>query len=191
MAIASIPARSVAAGESNGILHRKDWGMTATGGMCGPGVLETRIFGFLLSRIEKAEWPEVPFTTPTKDEAWEREVTVVVWANSELDEERRKTIDRGDGIVAVLLGFGMFGAVAAAVLGWNVSLRFRLFRRRRTNPTLAPMARNWHRSRSCCGGPREKATGSKGVGFVADGLRRTRRSRCALRCQARVWSRFL
>lgn len=47
------------------------------------------------------------------------------------------------------------------------------------------------RVRLSCGGPREKATGSKGVGFVADGLRRTRRSRCALRCQARVWSRFL
>ena len=55
---------------------------------------------FVLSRIEKAEWPEVPFTTPTKDEAWEREVTVVVRANSELDEERRKTIERDYGMKA-------------------------------------------------------------------------------------------
>ena len=74
--------------------------MTATGGMCGPGVLETWIFGFLLSRIKKAEWPEVPFTTPTKDEAWEREVTAVVRANSELYEERRKTIERDYGMKA-------------------------------------------------------------------------------------------
>ena len=55
---------------------------------------------FVLSRIEKAEWPEVPFTKPTKDGAWEREVTVVVRANSELDEERRKTIERDYGMKA-------------------------------------------------------------------------------------------
>lgn len=53
---------------------------------------------FVLSRVEKAEWPGESFTAPAKDEAWENEVTVVLRANSELDEERRNTIERDYGM---------------------------------------------------------------------------------------------
>ncbi|MEO5913778.1 MAG: WYL domain-containing protein [Luteolibacter sp.] len=53
---------------------------------------------FVLSRMEKAEWPGEAFTPAEKDEAWEREVTVVLRANSELDDERRKTIERDYGM---------------------------------------------------------------------------------------------
>jgi predicted DNA-binding transcriptional regulator YafY len=53
---------------------------------------------FVLSRMEKAEWPGETFATPAKDDAWEREVTVVLRANSEFDEERRKTIERDYGM---------------------------------------------------------------------------------------------
>ncbi len=55
---------------------------------------------FVLSRVEKAEWPGESFAAPMRDEAWNREVTVVLRANSELDEERRKTIERDYGMKA-------------------------------------------------------------------------------------------
>jgi hypothetical protein len=53
---------------------------------------------FVLSRIEEAEWPEVDFEAPMRDDAWEREVTLVLKANSALDDEQRKTIERDYGM---------------------------------------------------------------------------------------------
>lgn len=55
---------------------------------------------FVLSRIENAEWPGEPFTPPARDEAWERVVTVVLRANSELGEPQRRTIERDYGMKA-------------------------------------------------------------------------------------------
>ena len=53
---------------------------------------------FVLSRIEKAEWPGESFAAPAKDEAWDSVVAIRVRANSELDEDRRKTIERDYGM---------------------------------------------------------------------------------------------
>ena len=53
---------------------------------------------FVLSRIEKAEWPGELFISPTRDEAWERMVTVVLRANSQLDAVQRATIERDYGM---------------------------------------------------------------------------------------------
>lgn len=53
---------------------------------------------FVLSRIELADWPGEAFAPVSRDEAWERMVIVKLKANSELDEERRKTIERDYGM---------------------------------------------------------------------------------------------
>jgi WYL domain len=55
---------------------------------------------FALSRIEKAEWLGETFTPPTQDDAWERMVTVVLRANSKLDEVQQQAIKRDYGMNA-------------------------------------------------------------------------------------------
>lgn len=49
---------------------------------------------FVLSRIERAEWPGEVFTPVAKDEDWERNETVVLRPHSDLDETQRKAIER-------------------------------------------------------------------------------------------------
>lgn len=49
---------------------------------------------FVLSRIERADWPGLGFSPPVADEDWERLETVVLRAHSDLDETQRKTIER-------------------------------------------------------------------------------------------------
>lgn len=49
---------------------------------------------FVLSRIERAEWPGEGFVPPARDEDWERRETVVLRPHSDLDEVQRKAIER-------------------------------------------------------------------------------------------------
>lgn len=58
---------------------------------------------FVLSRIETAEWPEIPFELPFPDAKWEQEIILILKANSSLDEEQRKTIERDYGMVSGML----------------------------------------------------------------------------------------
>lgn len=53
---------------------------------------------FVLSRIEKAEWPGSPFDPQVADETWERFVDVVLVPNRTLDEVQRRTIERDYGM---------------------------------------------------------------------------------------------
>ncbi len=53
---------------------------------------------FVLSRIEDAGWPGEPFAPPVVDADWEREEKLTFMANPELNEERRKTIERDYGM---------------------------------------------------------------------------------------------
>ena len=55
---------------------------------------------FVLSRIESADWPEFDYLVPRPDLAWEKEITLILKANSKLDDEQRKTIERDYGMVA-------------------------------------------------------------------------------------------
>jgi hypothetical protein len=59
---------------------------------------------FVLSRIESAGWPEEIFVAPAPDVDWETLVTLTLRPHSDLDEERRKTIERDYGMVAGTLG---------------------------------------------------------------------------------------
>lgn len=55
---------------------------------------------FVLSRMEAADWPEGKFTPPGADEEWETKVTLTLRANSNLNDEQRKTIERDYGMKA-------------------------------------------------------------------------------------------
>ncbi len=55
---------------------------------------------FVLSRIEAAEWPGEDFSPPAPDAEWESWVTLALKANSALDEEQRKGIERDYGMEA-------------------------------------------------------------------------------------------
>lgn len=49
---------------------------------------------FVLSRIEKAEWPEEEFTLDQPDVRWRNLVEVVVRPHTSLDPDRKRTIER-------------------------------------------------------------------------------------------------
>ncbi len=49
---------------------------------------------FVLSRIERAEWPGEAFVPPAADGEWERRETVVLRPHSDLDATQRKAIER-------------------------------------------------------------------------------------------------
>jgi len=54
---------------------------------------------FALSRMDGADWPGENFAAPVKDEAWERETTLIFRANRELNEERRRAMERDYGMI--------------------------------------------------------------------------------------------
>ncbi|RFC46511.1 MAG: putative DNA-binding transcriptional regulator YafY [Verrucomicrobia bacterium] len=53
---------------------------------------------FVLSRIERADWPGAPFLPGVRDEAWENFVDVILVPNQSLDELQRRTIERDYGM---------------------------------------------------------------------------------------------
>ncbi len=58
---------------------------------------------FALSRVEMAEWPGAAFEPPVADDAWTREVVLRLVPHRDLDEGRRKMIERDYGMVGGFL----------------------------------------------------------------------------------------
>jgi hypothetical protein len=72
---------------------------------------------FVLSRIERAEWPGAPFHPGVRDAAWENFLDVVLVPNQTLDEAQRRTIERDYGMEGGQLRFRVREAMLEYCLG--------------------------------------------------------------------------